>query len=101
MIPIEGTGEDMANITLMLGHTTKLQREVKGELQWRVLVYDGASGKQTERFAVGLTEARRLREVLRADVAGRPGPVPFGAGAVAEPGQRPASASVQPLTVNQ
>ena len=81
---------DMANIKPMLDRTTKIQRQVNGDLQWRVIVYDGALGKQVERLAVGLTDARRLRDVLRANVAaGRPGNPPAHAASLAKPGARP------------
>ena len=93
---------DMANIKPMLDRTTKIQRQVNGDLQWRVIVYDGTLGKQVERLAVGLTEARRLRDVLRANVAaGRPGNPPAHAASLAKPGQRQAGARVEALTVNQ
>ena len=102
MTPMDGIVDDMANIKPMLDRATKIQRQVNGELQWRVIVYDGALGKQVERLAVGLTEARRLREVLRANVAAaKPGNGPAHAASLAEPGQRHAGASVQALTVNQ
>lgn len=88
-------GMDMANIKPMLDRTTKLQRQINGELQWRVIVYDGALGKQVERLAVGLTEARRLREVLRANVsAAKAGTPPAHAGSLVRP-------STEALTVNQ
>ena len=93
---------DMANIKPMLDRTTKIQRQVNGDLQWRVIVYDGTLGKQVERLAVGLTEARRLRDVLRANVAaGKPGNPPAHAASLAKPGQRQAGARVEALTVNQ
>ena len=102
MTPMDGIVDDMANIKPMLDRATKIQRQVNGELQWRVIVYDGALGKQVERLAVGLTEARRLREVLRANVAAaKPGIGPAHAASRAKPGQRHAGASVQALTVNQ
>ena len=63
MTSMDADVDNMANIKLMLDRTTKIQREVNGDLQWRVIVYDGALGKQVERLAVGLTEARRLRDV--------------------------------------
>ena len=102
MTSMDGIVDDMANIKPMLDRATKIQRQVNGELQWRVIVYDGALGKQVERLAVGLTEARRLREVLRANVAAaKPGIGPAHAASLAKPGQRHAGASVQALTVNQ
>ena len=54
----------MANIKPMLDRTTKIQRQVNGDLQWRVIVYDGTLSKQVERLAVGLTEAWRPKGVL-------------------------------------
>ena len=93
---------DMANIKPMLDRTTKIQRQVNGDLQWRVIVYDGTLGKQVERLAAGLPEARRLRDVLRANVAaGKPGNPPAHAASLAKPGQRQAGARVEALTVNQ
>ena len=92
----------MANIKPMLDRTTKIQRQVNGDLQWRVIVYDGTLSKQVERLAVGLTEACRLRDVLRANVAaGKPGNPPAHASSLAKPGQRQAGARVEALTVNQ
>ena len=102
MTSMDGDVVDMANIKPMLDRTTKIQRQVNGDLQWRVIVYDGALGKQVERLAVGLTDARRLRDVLRANVAaGRPGNPPAHAASLAKPGQRQAGARVEALTVNQ
>ena len=99
---MDGDVVDMANIKPMLDRTTKTQRQVNGVLQWRVIVYDGALGKQVERLAVGLPDARRLRDVLRANVAaGRPGNPPALAASLAKPGQRQAGARVEALTVNQ
>ena len=99
---MDGDVVDMANIKPMLDRTTKIQRQVNGDLQWRVIVYDGALGKQVERLAVGLTEARRLRDVLRANVAaGRPGNPPAHAASLAKPGQRQAGARVEAPTMNQ
>ena len=102
MTSMDGDVVDMANIKPMLDRTTKIQRQVNGVLQWRVIVYDGALGKQVERLAVGLTEARRLREVLRANVAaGKPGNPPAHAARLIRPGHRQAGASLGALTVNQ
>ena len=102
MTSMDGDVVDMANIKPMLDRTTKIQRQVNGVLQWRVIVYDGALGKQVERLAVGLPDARRLRDVLRANVAaGRPGNPPALAASLAKPGQRQAGARVEALTVNQ
>ena len=88
---MDGDVVDMANIKPMLDRTTKIHRQVNGDLRWRVIVYDGTLGKQVERLAVGLTEARRLRDVLRANVAaGKPGDPPAHAASLAKPRQRQA-----------
>lgn len=65
------------DIKSMLDRTTKIQRQVNGDLQWRVIVDHGARGKQVERLTDGLTAARRLRDVLRTNgAAGQPGNSP-------------------------
>ena len=74
MTSVDGDVVDMANIKPMLDRTTKIHRQVNGDLQWRVIVYDGTRSKQVERLAAGLLEARRLRDISRANVAaGAPG----------------------------
>lgn len=102
MTRVDTSNDDMTGIKPMIDRATKLQRQVDGELQWRVIVYDGALGKQVERLAVGLAEARRLRQALRANAAaaklGRPSAHPSG---LSKAGQRQAGSTPHALTVNQ
>lgn len=102
MTRADANDDDMTGIKPMLDRVTKIQRQVDGELQWRVIVYDSGLGKQVERLAVGLTEARRLRHALRANAAaaklGRP---PAHASSLSRASQRQAGSSIHALTVNQ
>ena len=83
------------DITSMLNRTTQIYRHVNGDLQWRVIVDHGARGKQVERLAVGLTDARRLRDVLRANgAAAKPGHPPPHAARLAKPDQRQADSEL-------
>lgn len=67
-----------------------------------MIVYDGGLGKQVERLAVGLTEARRLRHALRANAAAaKLGHPPAAASSSSRASQRQAGSSIHALTVNQ
>ncbi len=59
---------DMHGIKPDLDRNTKVQRVVGAELMWRVIVYNPNLGKQVERSARGILEARRIRADLRANV---------------------------------
>ncbi len=59
--------DDMQGIKPDLDRKTRIQREAGGEAMWRVIVYNQNLGKQVERSACGLAEARRIRADLRAN----------------------------------
>ena len=87
MTSMDGDVVDMANIKPMLDRTTKLQRQVNGDLQWRVIVYDGTLGKPVSPSLVSAKQAshpgnvgarkRRCKAVVAALASSCPAPRPL------------------------